>query len=212
MRWRTGIAPLFGGLLGCGALLSAPVAVAQYGHFDAPPAPPSAAGQAEMPPPVGVETAVNPPAQDEVGLASTASAPALIVEDAAEAAMVVVTGFHQALRENDRAAALAALAPELSVIDNGRVARHREAYAAQWLEGDLQAARAGSRERLDREVFTAGDLAWILSQWRLPGAAAVGGTGFVDLAETAVLQRFTQGWLIVHLHRSTQPAIPSAAP
>ena len=110
-------------ILLCGGLLLPAAAGAQ------PPGP----GEA---PPLGVETQGSEPWQDEVRSSAVAApaAPALIVEDPAEMAMVAATGFHQALREADRAAALALLAADLSVIDDGQLVRPRDAYAQQWLD------------------------------------------------------------------------------
>lgn len=186
-------------ILLCGGLLLPAAAGAQ------PPGP----GEA---PPLGVETQGSEPWQDEVrsSAAAAPAAPALIVEDPAEMAMVAATGFHQALREADRAAALALLAADLSVIDDGQLVRPRDAYAQQWLDADIATEAEPTRQRLGREVYTSGDIAWVISDWRAQPHSEAGEL-LVERAETLVLQRGVQGWVITHMHRSERRR-PVASP
>lgn len=185
-------------VLACSLLLSA-AAGAQ------PPEP----GEA---PPLGVETQASEPWQDEVRTtAAAAAAPALIVEDPAEMAMVTATGFHQALREGDRAAALALLTADLSVIDNGQLLRQRDSYAQQRLDADIAAEADPARQRLGREVYTSGDVAWVVTDWRSQQRSEAGEL-LIERAETLVLQRGAQGWLITHMHRSERRQLSAPPP
>lgn len=124
------------------------------------------------------------------------------VATAAEAAAAVVDAFHSALRRGDTAAALALLAEDALVFEEGRAERSRAEYAAQHLAADAAFSKAVPGERTRRRGESAGDLAWIATEGRTRGTyrgTAVNRT----TDETMVLRRSGTAWKIVHIHWSS---------
>lgn len=122
--------------------------------------------------------------------------------------------FHQTLRENNAPAAMALLAVEAVIFEQG----FAETTRAEWANGQIQDAiafaRATERTTLRRESRQVGDIAWVLSTTATTGrfedrSLALEGT------ETAILRLEAADWKIVHLHWSAHEppqAEPEATP
>jgi ketosteroid isomerase-like protein len=125
-----------------------------------------------------------------------------MVPQAARAAAAAVDAFHSALRRGDTQGALAMLAEEAIVFEEGGAERSRSEYAAHHLAADAAFSQAVPSTRTRRTGFSAGNLAWIASEGRTQGSfngRAVDRT----TAETMVLRRTGGGWKIVHIHWSS---------
>ena len=79
----------------------------------------------------------------------------------------------------------------------------REEYAAHHLASDLAFAGAIKSELIDRQIESAGDVAWVLSRTRTMGRFRDRDVD-VDGVETMVLRRANGGWHVVHIHWSSR--------
>lgn len=143
----------------------------------------------------------------DAGIGSAPALPALIVDDPAAAAERVVNQFHEALRSGTRDTLLAVLAPEVTVFDNGRAAHSRNDYQAFLLDAELLDAQHAQRQLIRREVFTREDTVWVLSECRVVRVLAGNEVSF-DEAETMMLRRQSETWMILHRHLSARPIAP----
>lgn len=127
---------------------------------------------------------------------------ASIDADAAGAAQVV-DAFHAALGANDTAAALALLAPEVMIFEEGGAERSRDEYASHHLASDAAFAAATHAALTRRSGRADGDIAWITSEGRTTGE--FNGRAVDRLTtETMVLKRHADGWRIHHIHWSSR--------
>lgn len=134
-------------------------------------------------------------------------APAVRTElppEAADAARVV-DGFHAALGQGDRTAALAALAEDALIFESGSVERSKAEYASHHLAADAEFAQAVPSTRLKRAGRVEGPLAWIASEGRTTGSWKGKAVDRVT-TETMILRRQGRGWAIVHIHWSSGAA------
>ena len=116
--------------------------------------------------------------------------------------VAAVAGFHDALASGDSARALAALAPEVMILESGSI-ETRDEYRAHHLPADIQFARAVPSTRTVAHVTVQGDVAWIVSSSVTQGqnnGRAVNSAG----AELVVLRRTTSGWRITAVHWSSR--------
>ena len=114
----------------------------------------------------------------------------------------VIERFHAALASGDSAAALALLAPDVTVLESGGLETLEE-YRSHHLPGDIQFARAVPRSRAPIKVTLAGDMAWATSTGVTQGeyrGRAINSTS----AELMVLTRSGGGWLIRAIHWSSR--------
>ncbi len=114
-----------------------------------------------------------------------------------------VDRFYAALAAGDRAAALAELAPELVVFEQGGAELSREEYAAEHLGADMEFLAATESRIVERRSGGDGATGWVLTRSETTGTyqdapVAVHGT------ETMVLERRPEGWRIVHIHWSSR--------
>jgi ketosteroid isomerase-like protein len=114
----------------------------------------------------------------------------------------VVASFHEALRTGDRARALAQLAPELIVAEQGGVELGRAEYEREHLGADMEFSAATRREVASQTAGQAGDHAWIFTVSRIEGDFR-GRPVALDSNETMVLKRVDGRWQIVHIHWSS---------
>ncbi len=124
---------------------------------------------------------------------------------AAEAAGAAATvdAFHAALKAGDTAAALALLAPEVMIFEEGGAERSRDEYASHHLGSDAAFAAASEATVSRRSGWADGDVAWITSEGRTTGQ--FNGRAVDRLtAETMVLKRHADGWRIQHIHWSSR--------
>ena len=126
----------------------------------------------------------------------------------AGSAEAVVAAFHAALERGDTAAALALMAEDVLVYEQGGAERSRAEYAAEHLAADAEFSRStrsltsGRRSRID------GDLAVVTSESRTTGRFRDRDVNSAGV-ETMVLRRTPAGWRITHIHWSSR-ALPSA--
>jgi hypothetical protein len=115
----------------------------------------------------------------------------------------VIERFHAALAAGDSNAALALLAPDVTILESGGV-ENLEEYRSHHLPGDIAFARAVSRARTPITVRLAGEAAWATSTGTTQGefrGRSINSTG----AELVVLSRSERGWLIRAIHWSSRP-------
>ncbi len=141
--------------------------------------------------------------------ASAAAGADQVTSEAAPAA-AAVDAFHAALRRGDTQGALAMLAEDALVFEEGGAERSRAEYASHHLAADAAFAAAVTSTRTRRVGRAVGEVAWIASEGRTTGRfrdRAVDRLG----AETMVLRRQAGAWRIVHIHWSSRaPAAPPA--
>lgn len=122
----------------------------------------------------------------------------------AEAARVL-DAFHAALGRGDTAAALALLADDALIFEEGGAERGKAEYAAHHLAADAAFAQAVPSTRARRTGHSHGELAALFSEGRTRGAYK--GKAVDRLTtETALLRRDRGRWVIVHLHWSSRGA------
>jgi ketosteroid isomerase-like protein len=124
------------------------------------------------------------------------------VPESARSAAAAVDAFHAALRRGDSAAALALVADEALVFEEGRAERSKAEYAASHAAADAAFSKAVASTRLRRTGHSAADLAWIATESRTKGSFR---GRLVDriMVETMVLRRDSGTWKIVHIHWSS---------
>lgn len=128
----------------------------------------------------------------------------VVQAEAAEAA-AVADAFHAALEAGDTDGALALLAEEVMVLEEGGAERSRAEYASHHLGADAAFAAAVEATLLHRSGWADGDVAWITSEGRTTGTFN-GRAVDRRTAETMVLKRGAEGWRIVHIHWSSRAA------
>lgn len=134
--------------------------------------------------------------------AAHAQGVASVAPGATEAA-AVVDAFHAALKAGDTTAALALLAPDVMIFEEGGAERSRDEYASHHLGSDAAFAAASEAAVTLRSGRIAGDLAWIMSEGRTTGQ--FNGRAVDRLTtETMVLERGADGWRIRHIHWSSR--------
>ena len=113
----------------------------------------------------------------------------------------VVTGFHAALVEGDSVAALRLLAPDLRVLEAGRIEDLAE-YRSHHLAADIAFAQAVPSQRTIHAVTVVDSVAWLSATSRTTGTyrdRAIDSEG----AELMVLTRMQDGWQIRAIHWSS---------
>ena len=131
-----------------------------------------------------------------------------VAAEAAEAAMVV-DAFHAALKAGDTAAALALMAPEVMIFEEGGAERSRDEYASHHLGSDAAFAAASEATVTRRSGWAEGDVAWITSEGRTMGQ--FNGRAVNRLStETMVLKRHNDGWRLHHIHWSSRAPGPAS--
>ncbi|MBN8527983.1 MAG: nuclear transport factor 2 family protein [Caulobacterales bacterium] len=125
-----------------------------------------------------------------------------VAAEAAAAAMSV-DAFHAALKGGDTAAALALLAPDVMIFEEGGAERSRDEYASHHLVSDAAFSAASETTVTRRSGWADGDIAWITSEGRTTGQ--FNGRAVDRLTtETMVLKRDADGWRIRHIHWSSR--------
>lgn len=125
----------------------------------------------------------------------------------ARPAAAAVDSFHAALRRGDSEAALALVADEAVVFEEGRAERSKAEYALRHAAADAAFSKAVPSVRNRRTGHSAADLAWIASESRTKGRFKGQDVDRI-MVETMVLRRDPAGaWKIVHIHwSSAQPS------
>ena len=131
----------------------------------------------------------------------SAAPPAPVPETLPEAA-ATVDAFHAALRKGDPEAALALVADDAIVFEDGRVERTKAEYALHHAGADAAFSKAVATKRLSRTGQASGDFALIASESRTKGRFRGQDVDRI-MVETMVLRREKTGWRIVHIHWSS---------
>lgn len=136
-----------------------------------------------------------------------AQPPAPPASAASQEAAATVDAFHAALRRGDPMAALALVADEALVFEEGRAERSKAEYAARHAAADAAFSKAVPSVRSRRTGHAAADLAWIASESRSKGSFNGRPIDRI-MVESMVLRRDRAGaWKIVHIHwSSSQPS------
>jgi len=136
------------------------------------------------------------------------AAQAGVVSSEASRAAAVVSAFHAALKADDRDGALAMLAEDVMIFEEGGAERSRDEYAAHHLAADAGFAAATAVTITRRAGWADGDVAWITTEGRTTGLA---GDRTIDrlTVETVILKRGPDGWRIQHIHWSSRAATGS---
>jgi len=145
---------------------------------------------------------------DHSKMAPAVPAPVRQISGPAEAAF---QAFQDALQVGNRDLATQWLSPEVTVVDDGAVDASREAYANRRMRSDMEFLKASKVMLLDREVHDGSDSAHIVSTSRITGRL---GEKPVDILsrEVAQVRKTPEGWRIVRLERSSEPADDSKMP
>lgn len=125
-----------------------------------------------------------------------------VAREAAGAA-AVVDAFHAALRRGDTQTALAQLADDALIFEEGGAERSRAEYASHHLAADAAFSAAVPSTRTRRLGRAHGDLAWIVSESRTAGRFRDRPVDRLG-AETMVLRREGGRWRIAHIHWSSR--------
>ncbi len=113
-----------------------------------------------------------------------------------------VEGFHRALEQGDRAAALALLAPDAAILESGE-SQTRAEYEHEHLGEDMAFARATTTERSPLIIRQDGNVAWTTATSKTTGTfkgRKIDSTG----VELMVLSKSESGWRIRAIHWSNR--------
>lgn len=113
----------------------------------------------------------------------------------------VVNAFHAALDRGDKDAALALLAGNVQIYEQGYVERSKAEYASHHLASDMEFSQAVKSETNDVAVVDEGNLAYVISQGTTKGEFKGKPVDTINL-ETMVLSQVDGSWKIVHIHWS----------
>lgn len=126
-----------------------------------------------------------------------------ILPEPARSAAATVDAFHAALRRGDAEGALALVADDAIVFEDGRVERSKAEYALHHAAADAAFSKAVPSKRLNRTGEATAGLALIASESRTKGRFK-GQDVDRNMVETMVLRRHPAGvWKIVHIHWSS---------
>jgi len=116
-----------------------------------------------------------------------------------------VEAFHRALDAGDGPAAIALMAEDALVFEQGYVERTRAEYIEKHLEADMAFSKAVPSTVISRKATAVGDIAWVVSEGAVKGEFQGKPVDRLTL-ETIVLRREGGVWKIVHIHWSSRAA------
>lgn len=157
----------------------------------APPAKPAAGGMDHA-------------AMGHAAPAGAAAAPTTVrqISGPAEAAL---QSFQDALQIGNRDVASQWLAPDVTVTEWGVTDTSRDGYASQHMALDMTFLKTAKVVLLDRQVRPAGEATQIVSTSRITGRAGEMPLD-VRVSERAVLKNTSEGWRVMSLEWSVEPA------
>lgn len=123
----------------------------------------------------------------------------------ARGAAATIDAFHAALKRGDTRAALALLADDALIFEEGGAERSKAEYASQHLDADAAFSQAVPSSVTSRTGYSDGTLAWIASEGRTTGSYKGKSLNRIT-TETMVLRRVAKAWKIVHIHWSSGAA------
>ena len=115
-----------------------------------------------------------------------------------------IDGFHRALVQGDRAAALALLAPDATILESGEL-QTRADYEREHLGEDIAFARTTKSERSSLKIQQEGNVAWITATSKTTGTFNGGKVDSVGV-ELMVLTKGELEWRIRAIHWSNRKA------
>jgi ketosteroid isomerase-like protein len=120
-------------------------------------------------------------------------------------ALGTARAFAAALASGDGMTATALLADDVVIYESGGQESSRAEYTSHHLQLDISFLAGLKVQVVDQKHEGTGDIAWVITRSRLTGAHK---GKPVDLysTESLVLKHSGQGWKIVHIHWSSQPA------
>ena len=136
----------------------------------------------------------DPPAKQAAG--------AQVLTAAERAPASVVDRFHAALERGDTTAALALMADDVLVFEQGGAERSKAEYAGHHAAADAEFARATESLFSGRRVQLSGNMALVTTETRTTGRFRDRDVNSAGV-ETMVLRRSRDGWRIVHIHWSS---------
>lgn len=116
-----------------------------------------------------------------------------------------LAAFHSALAAGDKTKAIGLTAPDVAIYESGYVEGSRSDYANHHLGEDIAFAKTTARKVLKHSERIDGNIAVIWEETETTGTAqgkAVHAFG----TETAVLEKKSDGWSIIHVHWSSRKA------
>jgi ketosteroid isomerase-like protein len=122
---------------------------------------------------------------------------------AAQNPEAVVAAFHGALASGDSSQALALLAPDVLIYENGAVETSRDEYRSHHLPADMAFAASTTREVVAQSGGQSADVAWLTSSTLTKGTfrgREIDSRG----TETMLLRQTPAGWRITHIHWSSR--------
>ncbi len=129
---------------------------------------------------------------------------AQVVSTERAAIAAIAEGFHRALVQGDRAAALALLAPDAAILESGHLQTRAE-YEREHLGEDIAFARATTTTRSPLAIQQEGNAAWTTATSRTKGTfdgRKIDSTG----VELMVLTKGESGWRVRAIHWSSHEA------
>jgi ketosteroid isomerase-like protein len=124
------------------------------------------------------------------------------------AVVSAVNQFHDALSKGDSVTALAFLAADALILENGALETKNE-YRSHHLRGDIQFSRAVKAVRSPIKVIVAGETAWTAGTSATQGEFN-GRTINTVGSESMVLSRTAAGWRIRSIHWSSRTRRPAS--
>ncbi len=119
--------------------------------------------------------------------------------------VAAVEAFEAAIVRGDESAAQALLAPDVLIYESGGQESSRDEYAANHMKGDMAFLAGSKRKVLARAEGGDDRHAWVSTRTRITTRHK---DQDVDIfsTESMMLKNTPQGWRIVHIHWSSQPA------
>lgn len=120
-----------------------------------------------------------------------------------------VDAFHKALAAGDTKQALALLADDVLIYEDGGAEKSKAEYAAHHLEADMAFLKGVKQSVVAHSARVYGDVAWVMNQAKTTGTYKDKSISSAS-TETVVLRRIDGDWKIVHIHWSSADIKPKA--
>jgi ketosteroid isomerase-like protein len=127
------------------------------------------------------------------------------VSSAVDGPSIAVDAFHAALARGDHDAALATLADDVQIYEQGWVEHSKAEYAALHLASDVEFSAVVSSTQTARSGAVADDMAYVNTESRMTGKFNNKNIDSISL-ESVVLRRVGGEWRIAHIHWSSRDA------
>lgn len=125
-----------------------------------------------------------------------------VADDGDHPATRVASELNQALASGDAEGVRSLMAGDVQIFESGNVEASLEEYSGHHLPADMAFMGAMDSEIIGRQVIEDGDLATVLTRYRLQGRYRDQDIDTVT-TETLVLRKLDGAWKIVHVHWSS---------